>query len=218
MVLFGKSSLLAHYQGYIRLRRGRALTSPGGARSGQARRTVRTRRTVSFLNGAGIPCRSVRDVNAAEGVAIVRRFDPRFVVVTLDQIVSREHLSLGPVYLNAHYGNLPAIRGWNASEWSLLVEGSLSVSLHRVTSTVDGGEIYLRRPVELSATPDLADVREACQTTALGMYRDFFEDPDRYLDAPLPNDAGKSYYLMAPELRLLAQEVARRIAPDPRPV
>ena len=206
MVVFGKRSVLAHYQGFLRLRRGRTLT-PGSARSG------RTRRTTSFLKGARVPFRTVRDVNDVAAANIIGRFDPRFVVVTLNQIVSRELLSIGPVFVNAHYGNLPGIRGWNASEWSLLVERSLSVSLHRVTPTVDGGEIYMRRSVALSGMPDLVDVRDACQATALAMYVDFFEDSDRYLRSPLPNSGGSTYYLMAPELQQLAQEVARRIVP-----
>jgi methionyl-tRNA formyltransferase len=85
----------------------------------------------------------VANINDARCRDAPSGFQPDFVVTALDQLVSRQLIAAMPISLNAHYGILPQVKGWNATEWSLLEHGRLSVSLHRIAWPVDSGEIYL---------------------------------------------------------------------------
>jgi len=206
-VVFGKAGLKDHWQGYLR------RAQEDDLRQGAKTRTLATstrRRTVSVVKELGIPYRTVPNVNDDDCIRHVSAFGPDYVVTALDHILSRRAIDRLPVVLNVHYGVLPDVRGWNATEWSLLVTGRMSVSLHRVVVPVDSGEIYGTRDIAVEAADGLPGIHLRCQEAALDLYRAFFSDPDRAIRQARPNNGpGKTYYKMNWRLKKQVAEMIR---------
>src|SRR5262245_39339274 len=127
-VVFGKTRLVDYYRGYLRRRQEDNLPIGGPTHHPAERK----RRTMDVLKELGVPVVKVQNVNDAACEKVLLNFKPHYVVTALDQLFSKERIKNLPIVLNVHYGVLPEIKGWNATEWSLLVTGRLSVSLHRV--------------------------------------------------------------------------------------
>lgn len=200
-VIFGKTRPQDYLKTYLRRRQ---EEKDGGAPAG-ASRPVRTTKVLTELR---IPMARVANINDARCRDALSDFRPDFVVTALDQLVSRQLIAAMPIGLNAHYGILPQVKGWNATEWSLLEHGRLSVSLHRIAWPVDSGEIYLSRDVAVTASDSLGTLRAKCQSAAVGLYLRFFYEPHRYLSNAVRNDTGRTYYFMN---RLLKSRLLQRI-------
>jgi hypothetical protein len=192
LVVFGKTRLIDYARAYLRRRQEDDVPGAGDSVAPAEPR----RGTASVLRTLGVPVRSVHSLNEAACEKILTEFKPDYVVTALDHLLARKTIAAAPVVLNVHYGVLPEIKGWNATEWSLLVSGRLSVSLHRVAWPVDSGEIYLTRAVEVFPSDNLASLRERCQERALQLYVEFFSDPETCVRAALPGHSGKTYYVM----------------------
>ncbi|MGD9866699.1 MAG: formyltransferase family protein [Hyphomicrobiales bacterium] len=205
LAIFGKSRVRDYVRGYLR----RRSEIDVGARMRSTGEAKPARRTVRVLRSLGVPCETVASVNDADCRQHLREFRPDMVVTALDHPLSARTLECAPLFLNAHYGVLPDIKGWNATEWSLLVKGRLSVSLHQVAKGIDTGEIFMMRDVEVRPGDGLEDLRARCQEVALGMYRDFFAEPERYLARPLRNEGGRVYYAMNRQLKGLVANMVR---------
>ena len=203
MVVFGKTRLIDYARTYLRRRQeDNVQDAPLAAPA------VPRRRTMSVLKELGVPVKLVRSLNDAACARILAAFKPDYVVTALDHLLSKRIIAEAPTVLNVHYGVLPEVKGWNATEWSLLVTGKLSVSLHKVVWPVDSGEIYLTRDVEVLPSDGLSSLREKCQNIAPQLYTEFFRDPERYERSARPGHEGKTYYVMN---RLLKQQVLEQI-------
>lgn len=101
---------------------------------------------------AGVPLAVVRDVNGAEMHAALAAARPD-VIVTLhfDQILSAETLALAPLGgINLHPSMLPRHRGPVPAFWTLADDPSQAgVSVHRLASVIDAGEVLAQAPVAL---------------------------------------------------------------------
>lgn len=206
LVIFGKTRLRDYLKTYLRKRQEETIRAPGGggATTGAAR-LVRTTKVLAELN---IPVKRVTNINDETCIQELAAFRPDFVVTALDQLVSPALIAAMPIGLNVHYGLLPHVKGWNATEWSLLDHGRLSVSLHRIAWPVDTGDIYLTRDIDVRPSDDLGTLRAKCQTTAVELYRQFFSDPQQYISTAAQNTDGSHYYVMN---RLLKERVLERI-------
>jgi folate-dependent phosphoribosylglycinamide formyltransferase PurN len=203
LVVFGKTRVMDYLRTYLRQRQENDVQDLSVALQMEPRK-----RTIAVANELGIPVRRVRSLNSAACARILGEFRPDYVVTALDHLLSKSVIAAAPTVLNVHYGVLPDVKGWNATEWSLLVTGRLSVSLHRVVCPVDSGEIFLSKEVEVERTDGMASLRAKCQSTALQLYIEFFRDPANWQRLARPNDGGKTYYVMN---RLLKQQVLGEI-------
>jgi N-acetylglucosaminyldiphosphoundecaprenol N-acetyl-beta-D-mannosaminyltransferase len=203
LVVFGKTHPIDYVRTYLRKRQEDTVADVPLPPSG-AQRT----RTMAVLKELGIPARQVRSVNDDACARILGEFRPDYVVTALDHLLSRRIIDSVPAVLNVHYGVLPEVKGWNATEWSLLETGRLSVSLHKVVWPVDSGEIFITRDVEVGPTDGMASLREKCQAVAVELYAEFFRDPAKYEQSARSGAEGKTYYVMN---RLLKQRVLEGI-------
>jgi folate-dependent phosphoribosylglycinamide formyltransferase PurN len=211
-VVFGKTQPVDYYRGYLRRRQEDNVPQLGPA----PQATERKRRTVDVLKELRVPIAKVQNVNDVACEKALLDFKPDFVVTALDQLFSKERIGNLPIVLNTHYGVLPEVKGWNATEWSLLVTGRLSVSLHRVVWPVDSGEIYITRDIEVLPSDDFHSLYLKCQDSAYEMYARFFSDPDRHVREARPNGPGKTYYVMNRQLKRQIAEMIRagRFSPE----
>lgn len=199
LAVFGKTHINEYARTYLRRRQEDNVQDvPVQGHAGPRKRTT------AVLNELGIPVKRVRHLNSDACAQILSEFKPHYVVTALDHLLSRRVIASVPTVLNVHYGVLPDVKGWNATEWSLLVTGRLSVSLHRVVWPVDSGEILMTRDIEVERTDGMASLRDKCQSVAAQLYAEFFRDPERYEKAARSGAEGKTYYVMN---RVLKQQV-----------
>ena len=110
--------------------------------------------------------------------------------------------------INAHYGLLPAYRGMNVTEWSVLRGDPPGVTVHLVDAGVDTGPILLREEIALRPGDTFATLRERHQEVAARLLvRAALELRDGTA-RPTPQRAeeGRQYYRMHPALRRLAAD------------
>jgi folate-dependent phosphoribosylglycinamide formyltransferase PurN len=203
LVVFGKTHMMDYARAYQRKRQEDNVQDVPLPSHGEPRKL-----TMAVLKELGVPVKRVRSLNHDACAQILAEFQPDYVVTALDHLLSKRIIAMVPTILNVHYGVLPEVKGWNATEWSLLVTGRLSVSLHRVAWPVDSGEIFMTRDVEVEPTDGMGSLREKCQAVALQLYTEFFRDPAKYEETARPGREGKTYYVMN---RLLKQQVLEQI-------
>jgi folate-dependent phosphoribosylglycinamide formyltransferase PurN len=139
----------------------------------------------------------------------LRGLDPDVVVLVGADIVPASVLvvpRLGTI--NAHYGLLPAYRGMNVTEWSVLRGDPVGVTVHMVDAGVDTGDILLRESIPIAADETFVTLRRKHQEVAGRLLvRAALELRDGTA-RPVPQAAheGRQYYRMHPELRRRAEE------------
>lgn len=198
-VIFGKKSIFAHIRTYLDRRHNTDIHKRLSINNNNGRV-----RTVKFLKENNIPYLKTKNINDNKTLQTVKRLCPDFGILAVDHLIGKKVIDSIPVILNAHYGNLPGIKGWNATEWSILVERNLNVCVHKVEKKVDNGPIYLREAVQIHSNDDFETLRFKSQEIAKKLYMKFFSDPDYYLHNPLPNQVHKNYYLMNNQLKEIA--------------
>ena len=104
------------------------------------------------------PCRAVKNVNAPEYVAELRRVAPDLLVsVAASQIFKPDLLSVPRLAaVNVHTGPLPSYRGMMPVFWQMYDRRrSIVVTLHTMTADIDVGSILLQREVPLNGDRSL---------------------------------------------------------------
>ena len=160
LVVFGKIHMMDYARTYQRKRQEDNVQDVPLRSHGEPRK-----QTVAVLKELGVPVKRVRSLNYDACAQILHRVPTRLRGHGTRSFAVKHIIASVPTVLNVHYGVLPEVKGWNATEWSLLVTGRLSVSLHRVVWPVDSGEeIFMTRDVEVEPTDGMASLREKCQT------------------------------------------------------
>lgn len=114
--------------------------------------------------------------------------------------------------LNAHAGPLPAIRGMNACEWSLLLGASPAVTIHVIDEGIDTGAVLESVPIEVEPGDTIASLRGKCVVAGvMGLLRAL-----ERVAGPLPSRASgarvtRQCFTLSPVLReLLEQRLTSR--------
>jgi methionyl-tRNA formyltransferase len=102
-----------------------------------------------------------RDLNSLGAVREVAALAPEVTAYTGGGILGRAFLqAANHKVLNAHSGPLPAIRGMNALEWSLLLGHPTGITLHQIDEGIDTGNIAEWVPVSARKEDSLDVLRE----------------------------------------------------------
>jgi methionyl-tRNA formyltransferase len=148
------------------------------------------------------------DPNDDAVVAAVAELDQDLLVysgpggVILDAPV----LTAGPRFLHCHAGRLPDYRGSTTVYYSLLDEGTCSVTAFIMTETLDGGPIVAQQTYPPPADPETLDlyydpwIRAQLLADVLSEYRARGELDER----PQRSDEGETYFIVHPVLKHLA--------------
>ncbi len=103
--------------------------------------------------------------------------------------------------LNAHHGPLPAIRGMNACEWSLLLNEPPAVTIHYIDRGIDTGLVLDVLPLKVSPYATIASLREQCTVTAIeGLRRNVMRLREPIAPSHASREAHKQVYTLAPAL------------------
>jgi methionyl-tRNA formyltransferase len=117
--------------------------------------------------------------------------------------------------INAHYGLLPAYRGMNVTEWSVLRGDPVGVTVHLVEPAIDTGAILLQERIELAPGETYESLRRKHQEVAARLLVSATKALADGTARPVAQgrDAGRQYYKMHPALRRVAE---RRLADQTR--
>jgi methionyl-tRNA formyltransferase len=115
------------------------------------------------------PTLRTEDVNANDVAAALRRLDPDVILCHGTSLIRRNILDTVPLALNLHWGLSPWYRGCKCTEWALLAGDvhNVGVTIHRLTRSIDGGEILGQ--VRVAPEPGDSLNRINCRLTAAGV-------------------------------------------------
>ncbi len=161
---------------------------------------------------AGIPFRRVDSINSDPAVGFARSCKSDLLINAGGEIFRPPILDVPAVgMLNAHMAMLPAFRGMNVMEWSLLAGEPIGVTVHFVTRGIDTGEIlgFQEIPVEPGDTVDALRAKSLTINVDLlaRVVRELAEH--KAVRTPQRPEDGRQYFVMHPRLRVI---VERRLA------
>jgi methionyl-tRNA formyltransferase len=101
---------------------------------------------------------------------VIQSWNPDLGVLLGADIVPQPVLDAFPEgVINPHFGVLPAYRGMNVAEWSILNDDPVGISVHFVDAGVDTGDIVAREPINVAAGDSLQSVREKQRRASVGL-------------------------------------------------
>ncbi len=150
--------------------------------------------------------------NSEECLEIVRKLQPE-VLVLRGCLVIRNHILQVPKFgtINPHYALLPAYRGMEVTEWSVLHGDPCAVSVHWVLDVVDTGGVITSRLIDVKRGDSLGDLREKCAALAVDLLVEALRkiDVDKIRPAAVSSSGGRQYFVMHPRLYQLAEQRLR---------
>ena len=157
----------------------------------------------------GVPYMLVPSLNHPKTIDFVARVAPDAVVYGGGGIVRGDLIAAARgMILNAHSGPLPAIRGMNALEWSLLLGEQPTVTVHLIDRGIDTGEQIAARPVPVADGDTIESLRSKCAAIGVELMVSTLDEPLRR-SAAGRNARGRQCFILAPALHAL---LARRLA------
>jgi folate-dependent phosphoribosylglycinamide formyltransferase PurN len=167
----------------------------------------------AWADERGIDVLRVRRLEDA--AAALERRAPDLLVLLGADIVPPTLLAVPRVgVINAHYGLLPAFRGMNVTEWSVLSGAPVGVTVHFVDAGIDTGAILLREEIPIAPGETFATLRRKHQDVAARLLVRAACDIRDGRAAPQAQDpaAGRQYYRMHPAIRRAAETKLRALA------
>jgi len=143
----------------------------------------------------GVRVFSVRDINSTEFLNHLAEMKPDVIVsVAASQIFRQRLLNLPPRGCwNVHGGCLPRYRGMMPAFWTLLHgERTGAITVHRMNSRLDDGEILLQRMYPIESGESLDHVISHSKTLGAGVLLDALEMLYRGDYTLLPNDRAEA--------------------------
>ena len=113
--------------------------------------------------------------------------------------------------LNAHMGMLPAMRGMNVAEWSVLCGAPVGCTVHLIDSGIDTGDIIVFRAVDPKDATNIDELRQAVDRAQIALLGDVVHWcvragalPPRRSQRP---DEGRQFFAMHDDVREILQRI-----------
>ena len=154
------------------------------------------------------PVYYVASHNSDECVGILKRLRPEVIVLRGCGIIKKQVLAVPTLgTINPHYGVLPAYRGMEVTEWSVLHGDPCAVSVHWVSEAVDTGGVIASRTINVERGDHLGHLREKAAVLAAELLVEALDIIQSGAARPrvMPTDEGRQYFVMHPRLRHLAE-------------
>ena len=176
----------------------------GMTRSSQQQNT----KSADKLPPCDAPVHFVASHNSDECIEIVKQLRPEVIVLRGCGIVNKQVLAVPTVgTINPHYGVLPAYRGMEATEWSVLHGDPCAVSVHWVVEAVDAGGVITSRRINVECGDEIGNLREKAAVIAAELLAEALNKIQSGVERPrfMPIVEGRKYFVMHPRLRQLAE-------------
>ena len=205
-LVFGESSYFRHARAALKTYGFDAFQSSDPKRSDPSGPKL-----AGYFKERGVSVYRVGDLNGTAAQNRVRELKTDLLLLLGTGIIREPILDIPQVgTLHCHQGDLPAYRGVNTIEWSILNGDSVCITTHYVNAGIDTGEILLTRRISLMADDTIASIRRKCHEEAVPL---LLETVDQIADGsiqPRPQSAadGMQYFSMHP---LFLETVERTI-------
>lgn len=160
----------------------------------------------------GIRYRRFNSANEPDAINWMGKGSPDILINAGGEILRREIINT-PRYgiLNAHMGPLPAIRGYNALEWSVLMNQEVGITLHFIDPGIDTGDIvaFKQLPIQSGDSLELLRARSFPMSVDLIVRSLKRMERDGISRKPQDPTAGRQYFAMHPRLLDLAEQKLR---------
>lgn len=157
----------------------------------------------------------VKSHNSPECVEILRDLEPDLIVLRGCGIVKKQVLEVPKIgVINPHYAILPDFRGMDVTEWSVLHNAPIAVSVHTVNEGVDTGVVLKSREIKATAEDTTGSLRDKCAATAVDLLAEAAQDfaaGKSFPHSDLKKAEGRQFFTMHPRLRSLANEKLKRL-------
>lgn len=164
----------------------------------------------------GIPYKSARSLNDEESVAWVKERQADLIIYGGGGILRNAFLKTAKfAVLNAHSGPLPAIRGMNACEWSLLLDQPVTVTIHQIDEGIDTGKVIQEKQIQVDPADRVDDLRAKCIVQGVYAMLDVIINEGYLKEAPvLSGDAYlvRQGFILSPLLLDILQEKMKKRA------
>jgi methionyl-tRNA formyltransferase len=150
----------------------------------------------------------VKSHNSAECEQIVKALGPDVLLLRGCGILKEHILNIAAIgVINPHYAALPAYRGVDVTEWSLLHGDPCAVSIHWVSKEVDGGAVIVSQEIDISAAPSLGELRERCAAVSATLFAKALSMISAGEVSPTFEEgtSGRQYFNMHPRIYALAE-------------
>ena len=172
-----------------------------------AREGIEHRSLSSWPRAHGIARHVVGDLNERRAIELASAARADGTLYAGGGILKQEFLrAVGGRVLNAHSGSLPAVRGMNACEWSVLLGRAPAVTIHWIDEGIDTGPVVEEIAVPIEPGDTVEALRGKCAVLGVeGLRRAIGA-----LSAPLPARAGsaaraRQCFALAPVMRELLE-------------
>jgi methionyl-tRNA formyltransferase len=157
------------------------------------------------------PCKAevyrIASHNSYECLKIVAELRPDIVMLRGCLIIDKNVLQI-PTFgtINPHYALLPAYRGMEVTEWSVLHGDPCGVSVHWVTEAVDAGEVIVSQRIDVKPGDTLGKLREKCAALSVDLLIKALRriESDKLCAKVSAESGGRQYFVMHPRLYQLA--------------
>jgi methionyl-tRNA formyltransferase len=154
------------------------------------------------------PVHFVASHNSDECVELVKRLQPEVIVLRGCGIVNKQVLAVPTLgTINPHYAVLPAYRGMETTEWSVLHGDPCAVSVHWVAEAVDAGGVITSRLINVESGDEIGSLREKSAVLAAELLAEALNKIQSGAARPrfMPTVEGRQYFVMHPRLRQLTE-------------
>ena len=150
----------------------------------------------------------VRNLNSSLSIARLREYSPDAVVYSGGGIIKSSFIeAANNNIVNNHSGPLPAVRGMNAVEWSILLGHQPSITIHMIDQGIDTGEIISKKKLPISEDDTIEIIRDKAVFFGVVEIVQLFDGLTDLNNLKKETNRGifegRQCYIMAPALREL---------------
>jgi methionyl-tRNA formyltransferase len=153
----------------------------------------------------------VKNINSSSSIRCLEEYMPDAVVYSGGGILKSSFIkAANSKIVNNHSGPLPAVRGMNAVEWSILLGHQPSATIHLIDQGIDTGEIIINKALSLDKDDTIETIRSKAILTGLIEIIKLFDGLTDLKNLKKKENIGilegRQCYIMAPALRELASK------------
>jgi methionyl-tRNA formyltransferase len=159
----------------------------------------------------------VENLNSSESIQCLKRSAPDAVIYAGGGILkSRFIKAANQKIVNNHSGPLPAVRGMNAVEWSILLGHEPSITIHMIDQGIDTGEIISRKKLTIGKGETIETIRDNAVISGVvevaRLFSGLTDLNNLKKETNRGNLAGRQCYILAPAVReLLIEKLKGRL-------
>ena len=163
----------------------------------------------------GIEIIEVTSINSSEVVNAIRQKELDLLLYAGGGILKKDLINSPKIgVLNAHMGFLPAFRGMNVLEWSLLCNHKIGVTLHFIDTSIDRGDILLFEEIPIEKGDTITSLREKSVDINVKLMIDVIKLllQQKINRAKQKPEDGKQYFVMHSRLKSIAEKKLTQLA------